>query len=182
MKKKTRCIKCKIDTDLDPNGFCDRCGGRNDIDPDAKFVPTEKFGKDHWSTLAYVGCRVVDNNGTLDREHMRCNADRHPGLANSANRICTWDPEHGTRLGGYFDAKDKTKLLLSDHDDWDCLDDLEAAGLIRIGGSGINPLVSLTDAGRNVEAQLRKHKSNGGMFANFGGAVDLAKAVVGQQI
>ncbi len=179
-----RCIKCRINTDLDPNGFCDRCSGRNDIDVDAKFVPIEKFGKDHWSTLAYVGCRVVDNEGTLERDHMRCNSDRHPGLANRANLSSAWDPNHGTRLNGYFDAEGdrKTKLIMSDHDDWDCLDDLEAAGLIRIGGSGINPMVSVTDFGRNLEAQLRKHKSAGGMFAGFGEAADLARAMVGTKV
>lgn len=45
-------------------------------------VPVEKFGKDHWSTFAYIETRCVDYKGVPDRDHMRCDVDRHPGLVN----------------------------------------------------------------------------------------------------
>jgi DNA-binding PadR family transcriptional regulator len=50
------------------------------------------------------------------------------------------------------------------HDDWDCLDDLEADGFLEV----INltqGVVKLTPAGLVVAAQLRAHKAHGGQFA-----------------
>jgi hypothetical protein len=38
----------------------------------------------------------------------------------------------------------RNDVELSDHDDWDCLDDAEAAGLIESAGTGINPTYKLT--------------------------------------
>ena len=120
-------------------------------------VSVEKFGKDHWSTFAYLECRVVDNKGVVALPQMRCDIDRHPGLHASI---------HGTTLKKY-----PTILAggeeLHDHDDWDCVDDLEAAGFVEQTGTGINPAVRLTELGHEVAAALRKHKGEGGSFATF---------------
>lgn len=121
-------------------------------------VAVEKFGKDHWSALAYVECCAVDNRGMLDNRRMRCDPDRHPGLM--------W---YNYREG--LDKKYPTILVggeeLPDHDDWDCLDDLEAAGFIEIRGTGLHPVVIMTALGFTVGAALRQHKAKGRNFAEF---------------
>ena len=38
-----------------------------------------QFGKDHWSTFAYIETRCVDRKGRLEKRNMRCDVDRHPG-------------------------------------------------------------------------------------------------------
>ena len=119
-------------------------------------VEVEKFGKDHWSTLAYVECCAVDDKGALDNRHMRCDADRHPGLVNP---MLDSVQKYPTILAGGEE--------LPDHDDWDCLDDLEAAGFIEQRGTGIHPVIKMTEAGNKVAASLRHHKSQGGNFSGF---------------
>ena len=134
--------------------------------------PMEKFGKDHWSLLAYVGCRVVDNEGTINNDHLRCHPERHPhyvGYRRSMFGGIGWEEAYDTRLAGFFEAEgeDRRNYQLEDHDDWDVLQDLEIAGLVKIKGTGLHPLVELTDYGHNIEARLRKHKANGGQFNGF---------------
>ncbi len=118
-------------------------------------VEVERFGKDHWSTLAYVECCAVDNKGRLNIQRMHCDASRHPGLING-----TSFKKYPTTLKGGEE--------LPDHDDWDCLEDLEAAGFIEQHGTGIHPVVVFTDLGYRVVAALRIHKAQGNNFAEFG--------------
>lgn len=116
-------------------------------------VPIEMFGRDHWSTFGYIEVRCVDHDGEPAKRHMRCDSNRHPGHAHIAGEAPP------TRL------KDGTEQY--DHDDWDCADDLEAAGLIVIGGTGMFPIFSMTAAGTRVAGELRAHKSTGGSFSTF---------------
>lgn len=98
-----------------------------------RFIGIEHFGKDHWSLLAYVECRCVDNDGIIDHQHLRINPDRHLPI-NRPRNPNNWKPGYGTRLRGYF----VTTLFgvgitnpvhqVKWHDDWDCLEDLEGAG------------------------------------------------------
>jgi len=118
-------------------------------------VSIEKFGKDHWSTFAYAECRIVDNKGVPKKEHMRCDIDRHPGHAHRGSG----QQKYPTMLKG--------GVKLHDHDDWDCIDDLEAAGFIETLGTGINPVWKLTKKGKEVAGLLRGWKADGGMFAKF---------------
>ena len=133
-------------------------------------VPMADFGKDHWSLLGYVQTRCADSFhpqgvGELDKKHLRCNAARHPIHATfiMSHRERAWKPEYGTRLHG--DGRDGSRQL-PDHDDWDCLDDLEAAGLLEVISTA-NGFVKLTDAGLDMAAALVKHKASGGWFSNF---------------
>jgi hypothetical protein len=121
-------------------------------------IPMEKWGKDHWSTLAYVECRCVDNKGVPNREHLRCDADIHPGLTNSANR---------SRPGVKYPTRLNNNSKVLAHDDWSCIKDMEREGLVEWNGTGINPVFKLTKKGHVVCAELRKHKADGGYFANF---------------
>lgn len=133
-----------------------------------------KFGKDHWSLLAYLETRCVDGQygvGVIDFRRVRCNPERHP--VHAVNRTA-WQSNYGTKLAGFFEFAGRDDLAaaaaagvqLPDHDDWDCIADLEAADLLTLTSSA-NGLVKLTDLGIKVSAALRAHKANGGQFAEF---------------
>ena len=134
-----------------------------------KNIPIEDWGKDHWSLLAYIECRCVDYGGIPSRDHMRINEKKHPGLANRAVMGgMEWSSKYGTRLNGFWkNGTTDPSRQLPDHDDWDCLYDLEAAGLIKDNGTGIHPLAEMTPKGREIAALLRAHKAEGGQFAGF---------------
>lgn len=124
------------------------------------FIPIERWGHDHWSTLAYLETRVVDGKGAIDNRRMRCNARLHREFAHSAD-----GSEYPTRL------KDGEQ---DRHDDWSCLEDMVAAGLLiaSFRGSGkpfggTQGRIQLTEAGLDITAQLRNHKANGGTYATF---------------
>lgn len=120
-------------------------------------VPMELWGKDHWSTFAYLETVCVDYKGAIDKRRMRCSTRRHPGWALSSSIL---DTEYPTRLRG--------KVELSDHDDYDCIEDMEAAGLLKWIGTSTHPgIVTLTNKGKQLAGRLRAHKMNGGMFGNF---------------
>lgn len=134
-------------------------------------VPVEQFGKDHWSLLAYVETCCVDGHrgvGTIDYRRLRCNPHTHPLLSGSLRGPRMWKPEYGTRLRGYWreDHTTNTSMLILDHDDIDCLDDLVDAGLIEID-SLINGFVRMTSKGMRIASAIREHKVHGGQFATF---------------
>jgi hypothetical protein len=115
-----------------------------------RFSDTTQFGRDHWSMFAYIECRCVDNQGILNKRHLRLEGRTYP-----------------TRLFGYFKDKTNPVLSINNHSDLDCADDLEDVGLIENDGTRFNRVYSLTKYGHKVVAQLRKHKASGGCFANF---------------
>lgn len=141
-----------------------------------QFTPPSRFGKDHWSLLAYVETCCVDGQngiGTLDKRRMRCNEHTHP-LLKGGYAPTGWKPSYGTRLAGFFEFADRADtekavaagLQMLGHDDWDCLDDLQAAGYVDILTLA-NGAVRVLPLGIRVAAMLREHKANGGMFAGF---------------
>lgn len=139
-------------------------------------VQIEDFGKDHWSLFAYLECRCVDNNGTVNGAHLRHNPAKRPAVVGSDTSGIPfmavgkgWEPSYGTRLKGFWKEGGGTdpSRQLPDHDDIDCMEDLEAAGLVKDHGSGINPCIRLTKEGSRVAGLLREHKANGGNFAEF---------------
>ncbi len=139
------------------------------------------FGKDHWSTFGYIETRCVDHGGTINKPHMRTDWKRHPMLTGPAS-MSVDGSRSATRLFGGAEIKD--------HDDWDCVLDLEAAGLVTIDrrtvpdealmtepgkrgqmsglvGRTFNPKVQMTALGAEVAGKLRAHKAGGGSFGNF---------------
>lgn len=128
--------------------------------------PVNTFGKDHWSLLAYVGYRAANHEGNLSNSHLR---SKHPAIKTNPLIFYHWKPEYGTRLFGYWNTDGTTnpRLRLLDHDDHDCLEDLEAAGFITEVGTIVNPSAKLTDEGARVCGLLAKHKSDGHQYATF---------------
>lgn len=115
------------------------------------------FWVDHWNLLAYVEVCCVDYRGCLDHKRMRCNEKQHP-LLKSSRIPFAWSSGNGTRLSDTD--------VLTEHDDWHCLDDFEAADLLEIL-SLMNGVVRLTKLGIDIAHQIRAHKIQGGSFHNF---------------
>lgn len=115
-------------------------------------VPMHLWGKDHWSTLAYVA-HVATGAREIDKDKMRTNEDRHPHGVGFRQRAFASGPskEYPTRLRG------GTELL--DHDDWDCLEDAVAAGLLTWGTWTV-PWVVLTDTGLEAFSQILAHEND----------------------
>jgi len=130
-------------------------------------VPMEYWGKDHWSTFAYIETRIVDHKGRPCSHHMRNDPDRHPAFGNAYDKMDIPTREkYPTRLSIWNGDKCEFHEL-KDHDDWDCIEDAEKIGLLENKGTGINPVYRLTEYGKQVAAELRQWKQDGGNFATF---------------
>ena len=139
------------------------------VDNPADYVPVGKWGKDHWTTLAYLETRSVDHQGVLSNKQMRCNPRLHREFA------------HSSLLGSVIDgSKYPTRLrndeTLDGHDDWSCLEDMVAAGLVRAYYRVARPTlafgtcdakIELTGLGEEVAAQLRRHLAAGKRSSDF---------------
>lgn len=122
-------------------------------------VPMGKWGKDHWSLLAYIEAVCVDSIkgiGKPNAHRVQTNHNRHPLMGNPFDGA-----EFGIRLKG------GEELPGPDYDEWDCFDDLETVGLIQNLGSGLHRAYKFTNFGNIIVGQLRKHKTEGGNFAEF---------------
>ena len=109
-------------------------------------IPESFFGRDHWSTFAYIATRVVNHDGYPKREHMRTDPKRHPGLAHRGSHFCP----------GPYPTMLRGGVQLDDHD---CADDLEAAGLIVHIGTGIHPRWKLTERGWIVWFEIERQEA-----------------------
>lgn len=107
-------------------------------------TPIEKFGKSHWSLLLFMETLVVDSGGRLKYGE--------PRLSQAVLGSDLWRDNYNTQLN------DGTYLEF--HDDWDCLMDLTAAGLLSEprNWSGAH-VYALTDFGWLVAGQLRRWKA-----------------------
>jgi hypothetical protein len=120
-------------------------------------VPMERWGRDHWSTFAYAETGIVDHRGRLGHDHMRTHARRHPMLLAAKRRVSLASADgsaYPTRLKKALPLGQVTgepqPVNLPDHDDYDCIDDAIAAGLLTVH----MPRVAETGryAGRLVDA------------------------------
>lgn len=139
-----------------------------------EMVPMERWGRDHWSLLAYVEDLCVNaprSVGKMDHRRVRCNGQTHPLLDVNGQ---PWRPSWGTRLQGFFEFADRSDaaaaeaagVQLGAHDDWDALDDLAAAGLVE-PISLVNGFVTITEKGVRLAGEIRRHKAQGGQMAQF---------------
>jgi hypothetical protein len=122
-----------------------------------KTVAIEKFGADHWSTFAYVCACIVGQGGKIQPERMRSNPERHLHLSDP--RLTNHCPPTRLADGG----------LIAGHDDWDCCDDLIAAGLLESLGTGLYPCYYLTKEGWCVLREIVEYRFGDapGSFASF---------------
>lgn len=136
-------------------------------EPDGRYIPMDQWGKDHWATFAYLETRIVDHGGMVDNARMRCHARLHRPFAEDRGFGIMDGSQHATRL------KEGKQL---DHDDWSCLEDMVAAGLIvaefRVKKQDLmvghcEAHVQLTAEGERLAPQLRRHKAAGGDFGSF---------------
>lgn len=136
-----------------------------------KPVPVEQWGTDHLSTMTYIETVCVDQGGKIAPNKMRTKRSRIlrgevPMLSSLDLEMFGTLEEPETRLAG-----GKT---LKRHDDWDCLDDLEAEGLVENLGTGMNPKLALTDAGWKLAGALRRARAEGKKYADIDAKAILA--------
>lgn len=137
-------------------------------------VKITEWGRDHWSLLAYIEYRGVNHKCVLDKKHLRI---KNPIVANSTDYpmpMPEWDEKYGTRLRGYDHKNTSVYDLkhLGNHDDLDCIEDMENEGIVENIGSGLNPACKLTKKGQQFANALSKHKQEGSTFAEFGEAIE----------
>lgn len=138
-------------------------------DQGSDYIDIKDWGKDHYSTFAYLETRAVDGQGKIDNRRMRCDNRLHRHFAHIPN-----GREYPTILKGGVKHKD--------HDDWSCLEDMVAAGVMRaffwtgthgrmFGGGRAR--IELTPLGLQLAAEIRAFKANGGNFGEFNPSDDL---------
>lgn len=119
-------------------------------------IPIENWGKDHWSTFAYVETLAVEHKGIAIPEPcmMRTNNGKHGYMGNPID-------------GNKYPTILKNNDVVLGHDDWDCLDDMLKNELLVDIGTDLYRSFKLTEKGRRVANLLREHKAGGGTFNNF---------------
>lgn len=144
----------------------------------SEYIPMSQWARDHWSTLAYIETVLVDQREFTVSYNPRMRSSRRmirvltepPALrtATVRNRSYAYgrgafamSPEAGTIL------RDGT--VLPDHDDWACVQDFAAAGLLTKTADEIDVGTSIkfSPYGWHIATALRQHKANGGNFADF---------------
>ena len=135
--------------------------GAVDVTP---ITPVAKWGRDHWTTLLYVETRCVDHKGKLDNQHMRTNARVHRKLLGDAQaRAGMVSTDYPTRL--------RNGDTLDRHDDWSCLEEMVAHGLVEVAHerdrrpsqpfTGGEIAMRMTELGWRVAHQIRRDRANG---------------------
>lgn len=107
------------------------------------FVPPESWEKDHYTTLAYVETRLVDDGEFVVQADPRMRTKR---------RMYRILREHGGSGGGHPMTPEQGSFLqggvyAAGHDDWDCVCDMAAAGVFEVhpgGGVDANPDMNIT--------------------------------------
>lgn len=137
------------------------------IDEASDYIPMQRWSIDHWQTLAYLETRAVDAHGVIDNKRMRCNPRLHREFYYLNEFHIPQGKEYPTRLKGEE---------IYGHDDWSCLEDFVAAGLLRAWWSVIKSdsifgqniaKIEMSDSGLALAAALRQHRALGGAYHTF---------------
>ena len=137
-------------------------------------IEPERWGKDHWSTFAYLGSRNVDylvkelDWAYFERDKIRCDHRRHPMLLGPRQEMIQQPGNHPTRLQGGDEV--------FDHDDWDCLMDMHVFGFVNVG-SYMLCYFRLTELGLRVYGDLMAAKCRGIEFGAYSLPDELLKQV-----
>jgi sulfate adenylyltransferase subunit 1 (EFTu-like GTPase family) len=136
-------------------------------------IPMNLWGKDHWTTLAYIETVMVDCGGFQIGRDARMKSNRRNF------RVMAEDCPKPKRVGGnagmaiVMKLEHSTKLndgsVIDNHDDWCCIQDMAEAGLLTLHQHEIEPgvVIHFSELGRDVANKLREHKASGGNFAAF---------------
>lgn len=124
----------------------------------------DQWSRDHWNLLAYVETCCVDDHGKLVYERMRCNPREHPHQLGRRSAEQVWQATYATRLRGFDEVTAPTKRVRN-HDDFHCLDDFEAAGLMFV--TSAYDAAVLSPVGGAWAARLRAHRAAGKTFKSF---------------
>ena len=127
-------------------------------------IKMEEWGKDHWGTFMYIEKLCTEGTegiGVFNKDSMRCDQSCHPKLIGPVNNI------NGVYDGGKTLPTRLKNRNISDHDDWDCVNDMESYGLVKIMGFESNPACILTKTGAILSHELRRYMVNGGSYEDF---------------
>ena len=128
------------------------------------FFPMKFWGKDHWSLLAYLFTVAVDNKSEVNYNKLRINNNKRPPIGRF---FTSWQDSYSTRLSGYWhNGVANPNLQIIGHDDVDCMQDMEAEGVI-VCGTYTSGIFRLTDKGIALANELMTYKVKGGNFADF---------------
>lgn len=150
------------------------------------FIPMAYWGRDHWSTLAYIDAVMVECSGfqvgrdarmKSNRRNFRvmgqeCPKPKRPG-DNVSMFAQPMEREHATKLNN--------GQQVANHDDWFCVQDMAAEGLFNQAPDDIQPGVVLSLSAKGVQTVnlLRDHQRNGGQLAQFRGIALSTEGVAG---
>ncbi len=113
-----------------------------------KPISPKLWGKDHKSTLVFIETICVDQGGVPGAEKMRTWSGRP-----LRGKVRGFPSEGG---GRDYPTRLADGTEVSEHDDWDCVDDMVAAGLVIWGGTGTHPVFELTDLGWVIVSMMRR--------------------------
>jgi hypothetical protein len=126
-------------------------------------IPIHLWGRDHWSMLAYFRSVEVDFDGFTVKfdPRMRQNRRHFRVLGGDKRNGLPMTPENGSRL------TDDT--FIPGHDDWNCVEDFSAAGLLIDGCGDIEngEVLHLSPLGEALVEAVEAHKARGGTFSQF---------------
>ena len=138
-------------------------------------TPVAKWGRDHWSTLLYVESRCVDYKGEIANERMRTHPRVHRKLLGDAQAL------YG--IGGDYPTVLRNGDTIDRHDDWSCLEEMVAHGLVVVVGerdrrpsqhfTGGEVTVRLTDLGWRVAHRIRRDRAEGTPTATWAPSPEL---------
>ena len=94
-------------------------------------VPIEQWGSDHWDALTYVEARVVNHGGVLKHPNMRTDPGRHPRFYDIFLKPLGMMISNASD-GSRYPTRLINKQTREHHDDWDCLFDMVAEGLVTL--------------------------------------------------
>ena len=126
------------------------------------------WSQDHWDVFWKIGTSCVESTGSFGKNNIRCDKIRHP-------EQYAQKPEYLREI-----EKDRYKkcpptrlkrgILLYNHDNYDCINDIIEEKLIHVNHNRYK----LTRRGLNIYTQLKKHKTNVYMFTkDFSPDMDL---------
>lgn len=130
-------------------------------------VTPDRFGASHYNLLAKLVSRCYEQQADtikFSRAWIRSNKAKHYHLSRKGEN---WWNGNGTQLLGCeaFNPSQNPQpaidagVLLPRHDDWDCLQDLEAAGMIRIESLEKAKITMLEPGYQAIEALTEEHTS-----------------------